>query len=248
MGGFWWNTLDIFVVLYRIGNLSGLLRELRTATTMFTDSFEEVRRSNRERPYVKTAIFMQGFFLNAVFYKRFVEFFEASDIRLVCPLKLARNVVSYTQARGILSDAIKEVEDRFSDVPDLIGHSKGGTDISGVLGWHKEIQNVYLIAAPFRGASLNALTTFMKLIHHKPGYAVDYDVLRDKSILKKITTIVTPADRIVPSHEAMLPGARKKIVIDRHKDNESVWNSHTGLPYYARETLLDLMLQSQKAA
>ncbi len=242
---------DALVEISRIGNFKSLWRELRIATTMFADAFsnrEGAKEGNTGVPYEKTVIFMQGFFANTIYYRRFLEFFDTRGIRVVCPLLLARNVVSYTQARNLLSNSIKDVEDRFGVVPDLVGHSKGGTDILGILGRHEEIKHAYLIAAPLRGSSLNALTFFIKLMHHDPGHAIDKDLLEDKKILRKITTIVTSSDSIVPLREATLPGAYREIPINRHTGDESIWDSHTGLPYHARKELMGLLHNGRKAA
>lgn len=243
----WWTLIDIPIEIWRIGNIRGLARELRSATTMFSDSFlgDLPNYENHNGENRKTIIFMQGFFVNAIYYRRFIEFFYEHRVRVVCPLRLSRNIISYREAHKLLSDTIKSVEDETGEAPILIGHSKGGTDIIGVLGEHDEIKEVYLIAAPLRGSSLNALNIIIDLLHHNPGVPIDHDILTDKSVLNKITIFCSYADKVVPPHEATVHGAENKIADD---DGRGHLASHMGLPYHARHEILECITNNNRKA
>jgi len=243
----WWTLIDIPIEIWRIGNIRGLARELRSATTMFSDSFsgDLPNHENYNGESHKTAIFMQGFFANAIYYRRFIEFFYEHHVRVVCPLRLSRNIISYREAHELLSRTIKSVEDETGEPPILIGHSKGGTDIIGVLGEHPEIKKAYPIAPPLRGSSLNSLNVVINFMHHNPGVPIDHDILTDEDITRKITTFCSYSDRIVPPHEAMVHGAENKIVID---GDHGLWNSHTGLPYHARHEILERITNNSRKA
>ena len=246
------RLVDVAVELWRIGNPRGLFREVRAATLMFADSFngDLPSKAQEKREYTETIIFVQGFFASIFFYRCFMEFFHENNVRVVCPLRLTRNTIGYSQAHKLISNTIKRVEDKTCKPPKLVGHSKGGTDITGVLAKHSEIKEVFLLAAPLRGRSLGALDAYIKLFHKNPGEPVDHDVLADPAIQKKITTISSHADHIVPPHEAGLPGAHAEIVIEQDYAKQSTWDSHIGLPYHARHKILELLSEkrTEKAA
>lgn len=233
---------DALVELGRIGSLPHVLHEMRTAATMLADSFrfEATPFEEGSSECHTTAVFMPGFFANADYYRRFVHFFHTRGVRLVTPDGLVHNIISWEHAHRLLSRTVKEIEDASGEIPILIGHSKGGTDITGILREHEEVRDVVLIASPLRGTSLNALHFCMTVFHRSPGRAIDEDVLGDSVIRAKITTVVSFSDRIVPPHEAYLPGVKREIVVQNGGDVnlEDRWDSHTGLPYHARHELL----------
>lgn len=243
----WWTLIDIPIEIWRIGNIRGLVRELRSAKTMFSDSFlgdlQSYEKYNGENR--KTIIFMQGFFANAIYYQRSIKFFYEHNTRVVCPLRLSRNTISYREAHDLLSYSIKSVEDETGEPPILMGHSKGGTEVIEILGEHHEIKEVYPVAAPLRGISLNALNAFIGILHSNPGIPINHDILTDETILKKITTFCSYSDRVVPPHEAMVHGAENKIVIDRDR---GYWDSHTGLLCHAQHEILECITNNNRKA
>lgn len=217
----------------RIGSVSNLLRELRAAGSMFADSFliEHTPRVH-EGPY---AIFMPGFFAHYGYYLRLAAYFEEQGIHFFIPQDLRRNTLSWADAHVVLDEAIKVMEDRTGLPPTLIGHSKGGTDIMGVLAHHPEITRAILVSSPLRGASLRALNLYLSLASGTTSWPFDRDLLQDLNFIAKISVVISEHDRVVPAHEAAIDGAHTIKVEDL--PSPDFWRCHTGLAYHVREHL-----------
>jgi len=241
------RLVDVAVELWRIVKPSGLFREARAATLMFADSFGGDLPDNAHdgRSYTKTIIFTQGILLSIFYYRSFVDFFHKNGVRVVYPLDLKHNIISYSQGGTLISDTIKREEDKTGKLPEIVCHSWGGRQAKKALAEHPEIERFYFIATPFRGPSLGALNLFMTLLHGSQDESVGNDVFEDPEILKKIVTIASYADQVVPPHEAALPGAHAEIVIEQDYAKQSTWDSHTGLPYHARHKLLELLSEKR---
>jgi|GEM_PF-3831787 len=221
----------------RIGSIGNLLRELRAATSMFADSFliEHAPQAN-DGPCV---IFMPGFFAHHGYYLRLAAYFEEQGIRFVIPQDLRRNTLDWAAAHALLDSTIKTEEDRAGRTPILIGHSKGGTDIAGILPDHPEITRAIFVSSPLRGASLRALHLYLSLVSGTASWPFDRDLFQDPTIVAKVSVVVSEHDRIVPAHEAVIDGAHTIKVEDL--PSPDFWRCHTGLAYHVRKQLHDLI-------
>ncbi|MFC1594872.1 esterase/lipase family protein [Patescibacteria group bacterium] len=227
------EAVDAIIMLGRIIRLKNLRREMHPAIAMFSDSFDQMPENEQNGNFDKTIIFMPGFFAKRIYYSRFFEYFYRKGISIVSPQGLVRNTISWNQAHKVISRTIKKIEDATGEIPILIGHSKGGVDVIGVLPKHSEIAEAFLIATPLRGSSLGAL----ELLYGTDNRTFDKSLLKDADILSKITAVVSRADCIVPPREGIVPGAKREITIKSRNGKGSQWDTHTGLPYHARRQI-----------
>jgi pimeloyl-ACP methyl ester carboxylesterase len=217
----------------RIGSWR-ILRELPAATSMFMDSFLLARKTH-ERTDGSCVIFMPGFFAHYGYYLRLASWLTERGIRFVIPQDLRRNTLPWSEAHRILDETIKAEEDRTGIPPTLIGHSKGGTDILGMLADHPEIKRAIFVSSPLRGASLRALNLYLSLASGTASWPFDRDLLRDPAIIAKVSVVISEHDRVVPAHEAALDGAHTIKVEDL--PSSDFWRCHTGLAYHVRAEL-----------
>jgi len=75
-------------------------------------------------------------------------------------------------------------------------------------------------------------------------------MLADPALLSRVSLIVSDYDRIVPAHEASLPGAREIIPV-----NDRTWWSqydprqgHIRLPVHARKQIVRIVAEEDRTA
>ncbi len=229
----------------RIGNLWNIAQELPAAVTMLFDSFLANDNGSISRHATHThVIFMPGFFAHFGYYMRLGTYLHEHGVELIIPKNLRRNTLDWKESRMILSDAIKADEDATGKIPILMGHSKGGTDILGILPNHPEIQLAIFASSPLRGDSLKALNLYLSITSGKHRLPFDPNVLNDSKLLDKIVVAVSNHDKIVPAHEAELEGARHTIRVEKESPLE-MWHSHTGIAYHIRKEVLATIRDNQ---
>jgi len=252
------RLVDVGILIGRILHWRTIRQEIRPLATMVADSLwqKQKPKSNGSPPAKRTTIFMPGFIGHESNYQNLNNFLDERRIQVLTPIGFGLNLLSWKRAQELISKAIKQAEDKTGTVPAVIGHSKGGTEMLGIIPRHPEIEEVILIAAPLRGPSFEVLSLFVDTVYGKGQRPFDEDMLTDRSILSKITTIVSDADHIVPPEEAKLPGVKRQIFFQGHRRKQTQkrmpdfihWDSHTGLPYRAAGTIFFLLVQEQKAA
>jgi len=211
--------------------------ELYPATQMLADQYlrhsQPAPASGKHFVFSKTVDFMPGLIARHSYYRRTSAYLAQKGIRFVPVRGLTRNVLSWDEAFKAISDTIKKVEDETGEAPDLLVHSKGGTDSLRVLAEHNEIGRAVFVASPMRGKSFEALVSLFSL----SGKSLPCtEVLNDQTICAKIRTIASRLDDIVRVDEARIDGARNIVV--RGTKNDRQWESHTGLPYFARNHIV----------
>ncbi|MEK7187966.1 MAG: hypothetical protein AAB691_03940 [Patescibacteria group bacterium] len=231
----------LFTMVGRMVSPRSLRREVYPASQMFVDQFLHRPKTQREDdpPFKKTVVFMPGLVARHHYYQRLSSHLVANKIRFVPVRGLARNTLSWEEAHLAISDTVKMVEDETGEVPVLLLHSKARPDSLGVLAEHPEISRAIFIASPVRGQSYNALISLFSIFGKTSSPR--REVLDDPNICDKITTITSSLDCIVPIREATIPNA-KNVVIEGREEG-GFWNSHTGLPYHAREHIIRLCVE-----
>ncbi len=231
--------------LSRIGNLWYIAQEVPAAVTMFLDSLlMDANASASARTTNPHVIFMPGFFARFAYYLRLGAYLHENGVELIIPAGLRRNTLSWRESHAVLSDAIKADEDATGVAPILMGHSKGGADILGTLPDHPEITLAIFASSPLRGASLHALNLYLSITSGERHFPFDRAALTDPELLAKIVVAVSDHDKVVPSHEAELEGAKDTIRVEKTSVLD-MWHCHTGIAYHVREQALAAIRENQ---
>lgn len=190
--------------------------------------------------FERTVVFMPGLIARHGYYRRTSTYLAQQKVRFVPVRGLGRNVLPWDESSQAISDTVKKVEDETGNAPDLLVHSKGGTDSLRVLAEHEEIPQAIFVASPMRGQSFDALVSLFSIARQRPPCI---EALEDPGICSRITTITSRVDEIVRVDEAQIKGARNIVV--RPAKTEGQWESHTGLLYFARRHIVRCLKDHQ---
>jgi len=235
----------ILAMAGRMASPDSLRYEIYPAVQMWIDRYmhrsQVVLGEEGHSALSRTVVFMPGLIARHGYYRRISAHLAQEGIHFVPVRGLTRNILPWHDAYRAISDTVKKVEDETGEVPDLLVHSKGGTDSLRVLVEHLEIKQAIFIASPMRGASFGALTSLFSIAGKGMPCT---EALNYPEICAKIVTITSRRDRVVLSSEARIDGAKNIIV--RGTKTKGHWESHTGLPYFARNHIVRLV-QDHKA-
>ncbi|MBS3903546.1 MAG: hypothetical protein KGZ30_04220 [Anaplasmataceae bacterium] len=218
--------------------------EIRAAGAMVYDSLFPPKRTRSPRSNGQFGLILPGFTAPWMVYRNLQWFMEELGWYSMVGNFGWLNISSLRRQKHLLDANLRKFIATVGRPPDVVlGHSLGGIEGVWLLTEYPSIQKVIAIGSPFNEGTPWRIAELGASLFIAP-HAVHARVLReivDRGKVmaeKKIVTISSVNDRLVPPSHAAFPGARNIIIRPtdyRHFPNcrrRAHCDTHTGLPNF----------------